>query len=124
MYIMKPPYTCCRCGYETRRKDHMEKHLYKLFTQCPGATQDIELTDEIKEAIVKNRVYHPPPKPNNGVVYKQKELQEIFEVHKKIMDLIKVEEDFKNMVLDQMKRSMESLLLASQGPPQQGSKTS
>jgi hypothetical protein len=64
------------------------------------------------------------PKPNDGIVYKQKELQEIFEVHKKIMDLIKVEEDFKNMVLDQLKLSMESLLLASQGPPQQGSKTS
>ena len=52
-------YTCPACGYETNRKDNMRGHLYNR-KPCPKAILDIELTDEIKEYIMVNRVYHPP----------------------------------------------------------------
>ena len=38
----------------------MYKHLYELKKVCPGIVHDIEFTDEIKEKIMDNRIYHPP----------------------------------------------------------------
>jgi hypothetical protein len=52
-------YTCCRCQYQTEDKSHMRKHLYNTAKVCPAQFQDIELTDIIKEYILKNRVYRP-----------------------------------------------------------------
>jgi Zn ribbon nucleic-acid-binding protein len=57
------PYTCCRCGYHTKNKKDMRKHLYKKKI-CPALENDIELTDEIKEYILLNRIYKIP-KPIN-----------------------------------------------------------
>lgn len=59
----KPPYECCRCGYRIQEKGAMVKHLYKLKKNCPGIQNHIELTDEIKECILNNRVYHMPKDP-------------------------------------------------------------
>lgn len=53
----KDDYKCPRCGYCTRQKSHMKKHLYNLLKPCPSLLEDIELTDEIREYILKNRVY-------------------------------------------------------------------
>lgn len=57
------PYQCCRCGYETHRKPAMRQHLYGLKKHCPATTNDIELTDAIKDYIMANRVYHIPKAP-------------------------------------------------------------
>lgn len=57
------PYTCVRCGYQTSHKPTMRKHLYALKKVCPATIVDIEITDEIKDCIMKNRVYHIPKKP-------------------------------------------------------------
>jgi hypothetical protein len=54
------PYTCPRCGYKTNDKRNMRRHLYKLKKICPAAENEIELTDEIKEKILTNRIYHLP----------------------------------------------------------------
>ncbi len=54
------PYTCCRCGYKIKHKSCMIKHLYKRNKDCPGTVNDIELTDEIKEKILLNRIYKIP----------------------------------------------------------------
>lgn len=59
----KVPYTCYRCSYNTIYKGNMRRHLYSKGVECPGIANDIELTAEIKEKILKNRVHHEP-KPN------------------------------------------------------------
>lgn len=55
-----PDYTCPRCGYKTRNKKHMERHLYNKKTVCPATSNIVELTDEIKNHIITNRVYLIP----------------------------------------------------------------
>lgn len=54
------PYTCVRCGYNSDQKNNMRYHLYKRQNVCPGVVDDIELTDEVKDQIMRNRVYHIP----------------------------------------------------------------
>ena len=56
------PYTCFRCNYITKDKRHMRMHLYNRKKECPAISleNDIDLTDEIKEKILKNRVYYLP----------------------------------------------------------------
>ena len=53
-------YNCIRCDFSTHIKNDMRRHLYERKTVCQGTKNDIELTPEIKENILKNRVYHPP----------------------------------------------------------------
>lgn len=50
-------YQCFRCGYTTSRKDNMHTHLHKLIKLCPPVLNTIELSETIKEKILKNRVY-------------------------------------------------------------------
>jgi hypothetical protein len=62
------PYTCIRCNYKTKDKYHMRNHLFKRQKKCPGTLNKIELTDEIKNDILENRIYKIPapvkePKP-------------------------------------------------------------
>ncbi len=61
------PYECICCGFRTPRKHCMKRHLYDRQSTCPQSVNPIEMTDEIRECIMKNRVYHlpkeePPPK--------------------------------------------------------------
>lgn len=60
MPYKKEPYLCPRCGYETIRKDLMRKHLYNLKKPCPGQKNKIELTEPIKQEILRDRVYEIP----------------------------------------------------------------
>lgn len=53
------PYTCLRCGYTTLLKTDMKRHLFKK-KPCPSTRVDIQLTLEIKNHIVENRIYHLP----------------------------------------------------------------
>lgn len=57
------PYQCPRCGYKSAKKWDMQRHLYGRDKECQGEVEDIELTDEIKESIIKNRIYHRPKEP-------------------------------------------------------------
>lgn len=50
-------YECIRCGYKTPDKRMMKRHLYERKQICPGVVNIIDLTDEIKECIIKNRHY-------------------------------------------------------------------
>jgi hypothetical protein len=56
----KKPYTCPRCGLETRLKGNMARHLYALNKPCPATDNVIQLTDEIKRHILDNHVFCPP----------------------------------------------------------------
>jgi hypothetical protein len=53
-------YECVCCGYKTSLKTDMRRHLYTAKKNCPKTENIIELTDEIKEHILANRVYHIP----------------------------------------------------------------
>lgn len=52
----KPDYQCIRCGYNTHRKSHMVQHFSNI-KPCPAVLNRIDLTDEIKQDILKNRVH-------------------------------------------------------------------
>jgi hypothetical protein len=64
----KDPYKCPSCGYETPQKNDMRKHLFTLKKQCPRSKMDIELTPQIKDFILTNRVYHVPKNPHTVVI--------------------------------------------------------
>lgn len=61
---VNPNYTCPRCGYTTDHKGAMNKHFTLTRKTCPSYCDPIvELTDEIKEHVLLNRVYRPPITP-------------------------------------------------------------
>jgi hypothetical protein len=64
-------YTCPRCGYETKEKYRMRDHFYKRQKHCPCGVRDLVLTDEIKEKVMSERVYHIPKEK------KEKTIQQI-----------------------------------------------
>lgn len=58
------PFVCISCGYETHHKSSMWNHFYRKKKPCPKSQRDIDLTEDIKDYILQNRVYHipiPPP---------------------------------------------------------------
>jgi len=58
---MNPQYTCPRCGYKTKNKTKMYRHLYEKQKVCAGCVSNIELTEDVKECILENRVYKKDP---------------------------------------------------------------
>jgi hypothetical protein len=52
------PYTCPRCDYRTMQRGDMHRHLYVKKKPCPAQEADVELTSDVKQFILKNRVYH------------------------------------------------------------------
>lgn len=54
------PYTCVRCGYATKEKYRMNDHFFKKKKVCPPIKCDIDLTDEIKNKILVDRIYRLP----------------------------------------------------------------
>ena len=63
------PYSCIRCGYNTQDKRNMRRHLYKKKKDCQSVELNIELTPEIKDEILKNRVYHIPKEEKPKTIY-------------------------------------------------------
>lgn len=57
---VQPPYECIRCAYKTPDRYDMNKHLYKRKKACPASHNDIDLSDEIKQYILTNRIYRIP----------------------------------------------------------------
>ena len=55
-----PPYTCIRCGYFSKQRGDMLKHLYVKKKICQSLKNDIDLTDEIKNKILTDRFYTIP----------------------------------------------------------------
>lgn len=53
-------YTCPRCGYNTKHRNDMKRHLYEKKKLCPGQCNDINLTDDIKNIVMSNRLYVIP----------------------------------------------------------------
>lgn len=56
-------YKCARCEHEADHKSHMYNHLYKRKKKCTEKNP-VDLTDEIKQYILDNGTWHPPPVGN------------------------------------------------------------
>lgn len=74
---MHVPYTCPRCGYKTTFCNDMRRHLYEKKRNCHGEVNNIELTDEIKDTIMRNKLYHIPKQdvPNKSLINTINKLQ-------------------------------------------------
>ncbi len=64
-----PPYTCVSCGMTTHDRKDMRRHLYERKTPCPMTLNPVELTDEIREYIMTNRVYRMPEPEPAPIIY-------------------------------------------------------
>jgi len=56
----KDNYLCPRCHFSSNDKSAIRRHFYNLQKVCPATKNDIELTDEIKNYILNNRIYKIP----------------------------------------------------------------
>ena len=54
------PYECPRCNYKTQYSTSMYSHLYNRKKTCPGERCNMPLTEEVKQIIMKERIYHVP----------------------------------------------------------------
>jgi hypothetical protein len=52
-------YKCPRCGYTTHHKSNMRNHFYKKLKPCFATMELVELTNEVKEYILENKIYRP-----------------------------------------------------------------
>ena len=58
-------YTCPRCFMCTDKKTNMDRHFARK-TQCACKNESqLVLTDEIKEIVLRDRIYHIPKEPKN-----------------------------------------------------------
>jgi hypothetical protein len=105
-------YICSRCEYSTDFKGNMRTHFSRK-KKCPITENGIELTNEIKEYILENRIYHIPkqtkiPKPqtiiniqnNNTMNNFIKNMDNMDKLKKYInyndIDLLSLEDDMDN----------------------------
>ena len=56
----KDNYLCIRCGFNTKIKNDIRRHFYNLKKICPATKNNVELSNEIKEYILNNRIYIIP----------------------------------------------------------------
>lgn len=62
--MVKQDYVCPRCGYTTNHKVNMRTHFMRK-NVCPGIVNaDLELSDEIKDHVLLNRIYKVKKLPN------------------------------------------------------------
>jgi hypothetical protein len=53
----KQPYECPRCGYVSARKSNMCQHFFAKKNPCPCVKADVELTQEVTDYVLTNRIY-------------------------------------------------------------------
>ena len=68
--MVKNGYICPRCNYDSEKKQGMERHFQRK-TLCADRN-NLALTPEIIDVVLKNRQYHPPKQPakvvNNNII--------------------------------------------------------
>lgn len=61
--MKKYPYICPRCSYTTTKRTNIITHLERK-RPCADINH-LELTEDIKEVVLRNRIYHPPKEECN-----------------------------------------------------------
>ena len=59
------PYECVSCGYNTKCRNDMKRHLYDRKKHCNRSKNNITLSEEIKQHILENRRYEIPASNEN-----------------------------------------------------------
>jgi hypothetical protein len=113
MRVKQNPFVCPRCGYKTQKKWDMIRHLYQRSVPCHGEVEDLELTEEIKQCIIKNKIYHRPKEKEqsnttiiNNVIQNYNSFNSmisVIDVADRIMHLSK----FKNTPIIDLEQSVE-----------------
>jgi hypothetical protein len=62
------PYTCPRCGYAVSKRGTIRRHLYEMKGICSPTVSNIEMTNEIKEIVLQQRIYKPPVQTSLNVI--------------------------------------------------------
>ncbi len=64
-------YTCFRCNYQSKDKYNINRHFNRN-KKCSAISEenDIELTDEIKQKILENKVYYLPKQNTKNIEQK------------------------------------------------------
>ena len=111
------PYTCIRCNYKTKDKYSIRRHFYERKRPCPATYNKIELTDEIINDILDNRIYHSPKETKTSLIINSiqnnntinnfiKNMESLDKLEKymayKKFDLICIEENIKKIFADQV----------------------
>ena len=55
--MLLPEYTCPRCGMKTKFIAVIKKHFYNRLRICPALIDNIDLTDDVKQYVIINRIY-------------------------------------------------------------------
>lgn len=64
--VKKELYTCPRCNFQSQYSTSIKRHLFELKKTCPATKNNIELTDEIKNYIIDNRILPTISPPEGG----------------------------------------------------------
>jgi len=83
---MNNDFVCPRCEHRTSYRNDMKKHLYRKF-MCK-ANKYLVLTDEIRELVLRDHIYHPPPVEPNNTQLTQMSQENRRNIPKKIKDLV------------------------------------
>jgi len=97
----------------------MRTHFHKVQKVCPGSVKDIELTEEIKEHVLNNRVFHIPVDPSkvtNNVINNYNTMNNFvanMDAVEKIMHLASYKQlelvDFETKVEEEYQRNVKRL---------------
>ncbi len=82
--MCKDNYLCIWCGFTTKIKNDIRRHFYNLKKICPATKNNVELTEEIKEYILNNRVYIIPKQYKPQIIHNN----QIINNYQKINNLI------------------------------------
>lgn len=111
LYIMpNVPYECICCGFTTKLKGDMRRHLYNKKKPCPKSVNNIDLTDEIREFILENRVYHIPKEPSITQTINNFNTINNFIANMDTIDKLSKYVDYKNITITDVSDSIESRL--------------
>jgi hypothetical protein len=115
--MVKDDYQCCRCGYKTFQKGRIRRHLYHLKKPCPSTSHDIELTDDIKQYILDNRIYKiPETKPATNIITNYNQINNFIssmDIQEKLNKYIKYKNieimDFEDQIEDHFNSHIKKL---------------
>jgi hypothetical protein len=105
----KDNYLCIRCGFTTKIKNDIRRHFYNIKKICPAIKNNIELTDEIKEYILNNRIYIIPKQEYHSPNKICNDLSIIKNDINKLNKDLPVNNQLINMILEKDKKLQELL---------------
>lgn len=116
------PFECPRCDYKTNIKQNMKIHLNRK-NICPSLKSDLDLTDEVKEHILKKRVYlSKPDSKESPQVTNYNSICYMMNTHFTPIELIKRYTEYKNINLIELDEYLDNKFSDKQNELDEGTK--